>query len=83
LKREIFWAHAAVEDLHAITSRDSRLAMRLMHLVRIFGAGGRTDLRKLEGSERWRIRSGDWRIILRLAGDSAYVLGVTDRKDTY
>jgi hypothetical protein len=54
-----------------------------MNTVRIFGAGGRTDLRKLEGSERWRIREGDWRIIVRLAGDAAYVLGVTDRQDAY
>jgi len=54
-----------------------------MIAVRTFSQGGRTDLKKLSGSERWRIRVGDWRVVIRLVGEVAYVVSISDRQDAY
>jgi len=44
------------------------------------------DLRKLEGyTDLWRLRVGDWRVILRIAGKevTVYALRIKHRKEVY
>jgi mRNA interferase RelE/StbE len=57
---------AAARDLRKIPARDqSRIARALDQLELNFPQG---DVRKLKGVEdRWRLRVGDWRVILRPA----------------
>ena len=54
-----------------------------MLTLRVFGNTGKGDLKKLGGSNDWRLRSGDWRIFLKLDGDVAWVFGISDRQDAY
>jgi len=83
MRREIFWAHAAVEELAQLAGRNSRQSTRILVAVREFGRIGHGDLKKLTGSEEWRLRAGDWRVILVLDGDRAFVFRITDRQDAY
>ncbi|MBE3584430.1 MAG: type II toxin-antitoxin system RelE/ParE family toxin [Limnochordaceae bacterium] len=44
------------------------------------------DLKKLQGSrDMWRLRVGDWRVILRLDGEQGvlYVLRIRHRREAY
>lgn len=44
------------------------------------------DLKKLQGSpERWRLRVGDWRVILRIDREQGvlYVLRIRHRREAY
>lgn len=84
MRREILWYQSAVEDVQRLAARDSKQATRVVLSVREFGASGRGDLKKLAGSEEWRLRAGPWRIFLRLLPDAtAPVTGFSDRQDAY
>ena len=83
MKRTVTWSHEAVEDLFDLTVRDQKLARRIMITVRGFGMGQRTDLKKLSGQRTWRLRAGDWRVILLLDGDEATVESIDNRRDAY
>jgi len=55
-----------------------------MLVLRSYGMGEPADLKKLsDGSGRWRLGTGDWRILLRLYDDVAAVLEVKNRRDAY
>lgn len=83
MRRELLWYHAGVEPIVQISARNARQAMRIMLTLRDFGNSGRGDLKKIGGSNDWRLRSGDWRIFLKLDGDVAWVFGISDRQDAY
>ncbi len=83
MRREVYWHQTATEEIAQLAARNSRQATRILIAVREFGAGSRGDLKKLQASDRWRLRVGDWRVALSLEGASAYVLGVSDRQDAY
>jgi mRNA-degrading endonuclease RelE of RelBE toxin-antitoxin system len=83
MRREVLWTQAAVEQLAQLASRNSRQSTRILVAVREFGRVSRGDLKKLTGSEEWRLRAGDWRVILVLESERAYVFRISDRQDAY
>lgn len=84
MKREVHWTTSSVQDFYAITTRDSRLAKRILDSIRGFAADGRGDLKKLKGRQHdWRIRVGDWRIVLSMDGYLATVTAIDNRRDAY
>lgn len=83
MKREVVWYHVAVEQILMLSARNTRQATRLMLALRDFGNGSRGDLKKLKGTNDWRLRTGDWRIFLKLDGELAGVFGLSDRQDAY
>lgn len=83
MRRELLWYHAGVEQIVQVSARNARQATRVMLALRDFGNTGKGDLKKLSGSNDWRLRSGDWRIFLKLDGDVAWVFGISDRQDAY
>ncbi len=83
MRRELLWYHAGVEQIVQVSARNARQATRIMLALRDFGNTGKVDLKKLSGSNDWRLRSGDWRILLKLDGDVAWVFGISDRQDAY
>ena len=78
MRREVLWTQAAVEQLAQLASRNSRQSTRILVAVREFGRVSRGDLKKLTGSEEWRLRAGDWRVILVLESERAYVFRISD-----
>jgi len=83
LKHEIYWFHRATEEVVLLAGRNSKQATRILVTVREFGNIGRGDIKKLGGANEWRLRAGDWRIMLVLRADAAYVTEVSDRQDAY
>ena len=83
MRREILWYHAGVEQIVQIAARNAKQATRIMLALRDFGNTSKGDLKKLAGSSDWRLRSGDWRIFLKVEGDMVWVLGMSDRQDAY
>jgi mRNA-degrading endonuclease RelE of RelBE toxin-antitoxin system len=78
------WSSEAVDDVIEIAARDLKLARRLVAAVRGFGTGERVDMRKLAGTESaWRVRVGEWRVILITRGADAIVDTVDNRRDAY
>jgi hypothetical protein len=46
--------------------------------------GDRVDGKKLAGSNQWRLRAGDWRVILEPEGDGGFLVSrVVNRRDAY
>lgn len=83
MRHELLWYHAGVEQIVQLSARNPRQATRIMLALRDFGNTGKGDLKKLSGSNDWRLRSGDWRIFLKLDGETAWVFAISDRKDAY
>lgn len=83
MRRELLWYHAGVEQVVQLSARNARQATRIMVALRDFSNTGKGDLKKLSGSNDWRLRSGDWRVFLKLEGDIASVFAISDRKDAY
>ncbi|MCL4242407.1 MAG: hypothetical protein KJ048_13750 [Dehalococcoidia bacterium] len=83
MRRELLWYHAGVEQVVQLSARNARQATRIMVALRDFSNTGKGDLKKLSGSNDWRLRSGDWRVFLKLEGDIAWVFAISDRKDAY
>jgi mRNA-degrading endonuclease RelE of RelBE toxin-antitoxin system len=67
-----------------LATKNRRDAERVRTTVNAYARGGRADYKRLSGSRDARLRSGDWRIILRpQSDDSVLVLHVLNRRDAY
>lgn len=52
--------------------------------IAVYARTGAADILKLKGrTNAWRLRSGDYRIVVALDADTITVEGVGDRKDIY
>lgn len=76
------WKQTAKKDLRRL---ESALAQRLILAVELFAETGRGDVKSLQGSYQslFRLRIGDWRILLQLEGDVLYVMRVLPRGQAY
>ena len=84
MKWTVHWSHDAVRQLIEIALRDGRLAKRIVSVVSTLSRGQSVDRKKLKGdTSEWRLRSGDWRILMTLSGEHAYVDSVDNRRDAY
>ena len=74
----------AQKDLASLDKRTQRQIR--VALDRLLGYPQAVDLKKLKGSQDiWRLRVGDWRVILRLdrGQGTLYVLRIRNRRDAY
>ena len=83
MRYDILWRHRAAEDLFELTVINARQARRIMLAVRGLSIGQRGDFKKLTGASEWRLRVGDWRVAVLLAGDTAYINEINNRRDAY
>jgi mRNA-degrading endonuclease RelE of RelBE toxin-antitoxin system len=83
LSYQILWWHAAAEDLLELTALNARQARRVMIAIRGLSTGQPGDFKKLSGSEVWRIRAGDWRVLVELSGSTAFITEIRNRRDAY
>jgi len=65
-------------------AREPKLSRRLLVAVRDYRNGNRVDLRKLQGrDDTWRVRAGDWRVLITVVGSEAVVESIDNRRDAY
>ena len=61
-----------------------RQAARIREAVVRFGRDGTGDIRKLQGgSNEWRLRVGDWRVIYEEQPGQTVILRIMNRRDAY
>ncbi len=77
------WTQSAVDDLAEVFGVRPRDAQRIVLTVRTFGRSGQGDLKKLSGQDDWRLRAGDWRVILTIDGSLVWIAHVDNRRDAY
>jgi mRNA-degrading endonuclease RelE of RelBE toxin-antitoxin system len=80
----VYWEHSAVLQILELAGADPRLGRRIVDVVTAFSRGERVDRKKLrERPDMWRLRHGDWRIILTVDGADAYIESIDNRRDAY
>ena len=85
MRRQAEWTPRALDDLAAIARRDRRQATRIETTVLRYAETGYGDVVKLTGSDSYRLRVGDWRVIFSLENGGLVVLAlrVLNRRDAY
>ena len=78
--KEVEWTHAARKTL---TRVDHTLAQRVVRSVLRFAESGHGDVKKLKGSDEYRLRVGDWRVRFRDEGELMVVVSVKHRGSAY
>jgi mRNA interferase RelE/StbE len=84
---KVFYAKALARDLEAI-SHSPGVKKRLSKLIEMLKAVDRLDaiqhLRKIEGYDcYYRLRVGDYRLGLKLSGDTVELIRFLHRRDIY
>jgi mRNA interferase RelE/StbE len=84
---KVFYAKALARDLEAI-SHNPGVKKRLSKLIEMLKAVDRLDaiqhLRKIEGYDcYYRLRVGDYRLGLKLSGDTVELIRFLHRRDIY
>ncbi|HYL73236.1 MAG TPA: type II toxin-antitoxin system RelE/ParE family toxin [Bryobacteraceae bacterium] len=76
------WPDSARADLRAI---DRELAIRILHSLTEYGESGKGDLKALAGQWQgyFRLRIGDYRIILAIAPEEITIVRVRHRSEAY
>jgi mRNA-degrading endonuclease RelE of RelBE toxin-antitoxin system len=79
---EVVWVRRALSDLSRI---DPVTAGRIEHAVQCAADNREGDLQKLrdDPEDRWRLRVGDYRVILALDRDRVVVYRVLPRHSAY
>jgi mRNA interferase RelE/StbE len=85
VRRELRWSRRAERDLEAIRRHSPRLARRIHDATARYAEHERGDVVKLTGSDTYRLRVGDWRVIFTLVEGDLVVLAlrVLNRRDAY
>ena len=76
------WPDSARSDLRAI---DREIAIRILHALTEYGESGKGDLKALAGEWQgyFRLRMGEYRIILAIAPEEITVARVRHRSEAY
>ena len=74
------YSEPALRDIKKIP-RDA--AARILDRVEAYAAGMPSDIKKLAGNDKYRMRVGDYRLIFSRDGDSVLILRIVHRKDAY
>ena len=84
MKWRLIWTSHAEKDLDAL---DPIAARRIQRVLERFSESGHADLRRLVNiaPELWRIRVGDYRVILELLDDKeqAHIIRIRRRDVAY
>lgn len=84
MKYRVYWEQSAVDDLATVFLSRPRDGQRIVVTVRTFGRDGCGDVKKLQGTgDAWRLRAGDWRIILTIDDGEIWISGIDNRRDAY
>ena len=83
--REVTWRRRALTDLETIARHDQRQAERIRDGVARYAEDQGDVVKMKAGSEVYRLRVGDWRILFSLeeGGRVMLVQRVLNRRDAY
>jgi len=76
------WPETARSELRAV---DRETALRILHSLTAFGETGQGDIKALTGPWQgyFRLRIGDYRVIMTVAPEEVVVIRVRHRSEAY
>ena len=78
---QIEWTKRGLEDLERL---DKEIAQRIFKKVDNLRESFKSvDIKRVQGTNSFRLRIGDYRIIFEIQGDKIYILKVGHRKNIY
>jgi mRNA-degrading endonuclease RelE of RelBE toxin-antitoxin system len=77
---EIRFLRSAFKDLERIAPAN---ADAILERIERFGAGGPCDIKKLKGRGEYRLRCGDYRVLLVKTGAVAQIHRILHRREAY
>lgn len=82
---QLDWSQEALDELWTLRDRQPQQAEAIRQKSREFRRSGAGDLKKLHGaSDEWRLRVGEWRVLMRKRDDgSYYVERISNRRDAH
>ena len=84
MRRTILWSTDAIGHLLTIARENNRQGARIADAVERFERDGTGDFKKLQGgSNEWRLRVGDWRVIYEEQPGQTVILRIMNRRDAY
>ena len=81
MQYQIEFKRRAIKDLRAIPIKDRRALIERIDALEFDLAG---DVKKLTNfTPEYRLRSGQWRVLFEIEGNSAIIYRVLNRRDAY
>ena len=79
---KLIWPDSARSDLRAI---DREIAIRILRGLTEYGESGKGDLKALAGQWQgyFRLRIGDYRIVMAIAPEEITIIRVRHRSESY
>jgi mRNA interferase RelE/StbE len=78
--KAVTYTRTAIKVLKKIPAKDSKA---IMAKIDSYAAGGKEDVKALQGSDLFRLRHGNWRAIFSQDGLVIAVLNVAKRGEVY
>jgi mRNA interferase RelE/StbE len=78
--KEIEFTSAAVRQWRKLTATTRA---QIDHKLKVFAETGVGDVKALKGAAGMRLRSGDWRVVLTMKGNTITVHAVGHRREIY
>lgn len=78
--KTVTYTKTAIKALRKIPAKDSKAIFDKMDR---YAADGTGNVKALQGSDLYRLRHGDWRVIFDQAGLVITVLNVANRREVY
>lgn len=78
--KAVAYARAAIKSLKAMPKKDREAVMDKMA---DYAAGGQQDVKRLQGSDLFRLCHGNWRAVFSQDGTVLAVLNVAKRGEVY
>ncbi|MCH7850823.1 MAG: type II toxin-antitoxin system RelE/ParE family toxin [Nanoarchaeota archaeon] len=80
MKRDIEWAKKGLEDLDRLEQINAKRILRKINTLKEFIS---SDIKRLAGSNSFRLRVGNYRIIFEIDGRIINILRIGHRKNIY
>ena len=78
--KTLTFTKAALKTLRKMSTQDSQ---PLLNKLKRYAAGERQDVVKLQGSEGYRLRHGNWRALLSVTDEEITVGAIEHRREAY
>lgn len=76
----VSYTRTAIKALKKMPVRDRTAILAKMDN---YAAGGSEDVKPLKGSDLWRLRHGDWRVVFSQDGTVIAVIKIANRREVY
>lgn len=78
--KTVSYTRTAIKQLKKMPAKDRTAVLAKMD---DYAGGGTQDVKPLKGSDLWRLRHGDWRVVFAQNGTVIAVIRIANRREVY